>query len=279
MTIDNLVNVTGNLLSAGSQIDASTWQTSAEITHERVTGSYEVQNVLRNKYFYVGNFAAYTVENGDAILYFGGREANPILNNLKVVCDDLIKKHNYALSSSEIGDVRDSVESGESIRIKLSELSLQRHSAEFLYFEIDTENFDKLNKTQRLFVENIYGIGADFERNMSEFKKSGINKTRVYVLSEYYVKEHVGKNGIARACWLDDFGDGSSFITDDSVVSKYFAVRGVKKFAEGDAIETPVQTMYKIFSNTTINDLASEAKPEDILKMSKVVTEYLKTQN
>lgn len=278
MTIDNLVNVMGNMLSAGSQIDSSTWQTSAEIIEDILNGSEDVKTNLRSKSsFYTGNFAAYTVKDGDAVLNFGGREANPILNNLEVAYNDLIKNGNYSLNSADITAVRDSVKSGESIEIKLSGLGLRRLDDECAYFEINTENLDKLNQSQRLFAEKIYG--TNLKEVMTEFKKSNINTTRVYVLNEDYVKAHAGENGVARVCWLTDLSCKYIFSAEDIGISGGSTVRGVPYLAGGNATETSVQTMYQTFSNATIKELASKAKPKDILKMSKVVIEYLKIRD
>jgi len=234
MTIANLETIAGNLFNAGSQIDLSTMQTSAELTAERTSDETdkELQNKLKNIVFYTGNFAAYRVEDGKAVLYFGEREANPILNNLEIACYKLINKRNYGLNSSEVLAIKKSVDSGTTIRVKLEDLGLQKkYEDECSYIEFKTDDFDSLNKAQRAFAEKVHGSGDNFTKAMSKFKKDGINKTRIYVLNENYVKENAGEEGIARACRLYDLDYTYDFLAIVNYVYDNLAVRGERKIS------------------------------------------------
>ena len=70
-TVLNLENIVGTLLQSVQQTESGTWRTSAEIMTERRTNTD-----LRRQWFWTANFALYRVEDGEAVLYFGGRESN-----------------------------------------------------------------------------------------------------------------------------------------------------------------------------------------------------------
>ena len=220
-----LENVVGTLLRSVQRTVPGTWQTSAEITTERRTNTD-----LRRQWFWVANFALYRVEDGEAVLYFGGREANVIFDNIEEATSQLIKTGNYVPKKEGIDAVVASVKSGSTLRVKLSELKLNRVNDEFSYFEIDTSRYDELNAAQRLFAERVYGPGNDFVENMGMLAKAPIGKTRIYVLNPDYVESKVvGDGAVARACWLNLFNNFSNvYASDRNVGYTNVALRAVR---------------------------------------------------
>lgn len=218
--------------------DPSTVQCSDEITKDRKT---DID--LRNIWLWTANTALYRIEDSEAVLYFSrgdtSRRANPILKNLDEAKTQLLNTQNYRPSQEDIAAVVGSVETGETTRFKLSDLSLQRHDDEFSYFEIDTENYNNLNETQRQFAEMVYGSGDDFKEAMNTLRtsKQKIKTTRIYVLNEDYVKNKVkGDEAVARACRLNDFDCYSDFNAGGrGVDNAYCSLRGVPKVGEADA--------------------------------------------
>ena len=208
--------------------------TSAELTNAR----YEDEG-LRNKWFYTANFAMYTLEHGEGYVYFGGREANPILNNLTTACAQLINHQRYLPGSAARQAVLDSVRSGHTLRMKLSNLELEKSSGESAYFEIDTANYQRLNEVQRLFAEQVYGEGELFLQNMEIFFEVSIFKTRIFVLHPDYVGDRFTEGEAdSRACWLYIFDNYSKFNAIDTNVGNVSAVRGFLDVADnGEADE------------------------------------------
>ena len=70
----------GSLAELVPQFKPETCLTSAELANEKIG-----KNQLENQTFYTANFALYAVEDGNAILYFGGKKNNPIFNNIEEV--------------------------------------------------------------------------------------------------------------------------------------------------------------------------------------------------
>jgi len=92
-----LETITNNLSGGYKQLEPASFMTSAELTTERRTNE-----ALRNRWFYTANFSVYAVEEGKEILYFGGREANPILGNIDEACRQLISNKNYKINAAEM---------------------------------------------------------------------------------------------------------------------------------------------------------------------------------
>ena len=245
MALEGLVNEFGPLAKTVPLFEPGTWQESAELAKERIT---DIE--LRNIWFWTANFVMYTVENDEEFLYFGGREANPIFNNIAEAARQLTEEQNYKPTAEGIKSVLDSVKTGQTLRVKLSDLQLQGKDAEWRYFEIDTANWQNMNDAQKLFAGRVYGSmkertdpktkqkTSDFAEYMAELSKAGKSTTRVNVLNPEYVKGHVPKDGaIARTCRLLYFDFGSDFYADvRSIDASYGALRGVRrvKVAEGD---------------------------------------------
>ena len=233
MALENLVNRQGALAETYSQLDPNTIQHSAEIMNDRRT-----DRDLRKKWFWTADFPMYRIEDDEAVLYIAGRENNLIFEYIEEATRQIIRNINYVPEQEDIARVVASVESGETLRIKLSDLGLKRENSEWSYFEIDTAEYDEtLNPEQRKVAERFYGQGDDFVKNMKMLKEEGISKTRVNILNLDYVENHVEEDGaVARACWLSCFGDSSGFLACDWLVDvAYSSLRGVlSKVAEGD---------------------------------------------
>ena len=249
MALEGLVNEFGQLAQTVPLFEPGTWQESAELSKKRITNEK-----LRNIWFWTANFGMYTVENNEEFLYFGGREANPIFSNIGEAAKQLLENQNYKPTPSEIQAVHDSVQAGHTLKVKLSDLSLTVDNDEWGHFSIDTANWQRMNDTQKLFVERIYGSmkeredpatgqkTSDFAEYMSELRKAKKTSVNVYVLNPNYVKGHVlPKDGaVARACRLGNFDDYSNFDADyGDVGNADLALRGVRRVevAEGDTLK------------------------------------------
>ena len=237
MALEGLVNETGVLAKTFSKLDPDTIQHASGITNDRRTlEDKEKRQELRNKWFWTADSSLYRVEDGEAVLYFGNRDTNLIFKNIDEATIQLLRDNNYVPSREDIKSVVDSVETGNTLRIKLSELELKGDNNEWKYFDIDTSDYDNLNSTQREFAENIYGQGDDFIKNMEMFEKAGKFITRVYVFNPDYIKENVEEDGaIARASWLSNFGNDSDFYAyGRDVDSSDDSLRGVPLVGEAD---------------------------------------------
>lgn len=246
MTLEGLVNETGVLAKTFSKLDPATIQHASEITNDRRTlEDKEERQKLRNNWFWTADSSLYTVEDGDAILYFGNRGTNLIFKNIEEATTQLLKDNNYVPSREDIK----SVKTGNTLRINLSELELKGDNDEWRYFDINTSDYDSLNSTQRTFAESVYGQGDDFIKNMEMIDKAGKSTTRVYVLNSDYVKDHVERDGaIARASGLGIFGDVSGFYGEGrNVDSASGALRGVPLVGEADTQK--INEFYSLLKN------------------------------
>jgi len=250
-----LENRVGSLAQVVPLFKLGTARTSAEITQERVaeqkaeTKQRKRDRTLRDKLFYPNNFAMYTVEGGDSFLYLGGRTANLIFDNVQEASQQLVKTGNYTPNRESIDAVVASVNSGETVRVNVADLKLKKETAEYGYFEIDTTSYATLNDEQKKVAAVGYGSmeqrkvaggeTSDFDEAMAMLRSEGISTTRVYVLHPNCVNKNVKKDSaIARACWLDDTVNDSSFGANVRYVNYIGAVRGVPlAFAVENAAE------------------------------------------
>ncbi len=223
ITLETLV---GPLAKIFPQLERDTILHSDQLMTERRTNPE-----LRNQWFYTADSSLYTVEKeggiDEAFLYLGREPTNPIFNNIGEATQQLVKTRNYIPSSEDVGAV---VKAESTLRVKLSGLGLQKSNDEVYYFEIQTDNYDKLNPEQRRVAKRVYGQGNDFIENMEMLNKAAIRKTRVYVLNPEYVKNNVPQDGaIARASGLYGFVLGSRFFADGRDVDFHLGLRGVRK--------------------------------------------------
>ena len=267
-----LDNITGRLAETYPKFNPSTIQHSDEITNDR-----RADKSLRKKRFWTADFPLYRVEDDDVILYLARRENNLIFENIEKATKQLIKENNYFPEEQQ--DIETVINAESTLKINPSDLNLKRFDDEWCYFEINTEEYDELNKAQRAFAERVYGQGNKFIENMKMFKDSGINTTRIYVLNPDYVKKQ--NKPVARACRLNNFDYGSRFgALGRNVGGPNFALRGVRNVAEGDEkIEVDeITKAYNTFLKNPIKKLAESMTPESAERLSKILTTYLAQQ-
>ena len=272
-----LENRIGTLAELYPQFKEGTWQTSAEITNDRRTlKDEEKKQELKDTYFYTANFGMYTIEDNDEFLYFGGREANPIFDNIGEATTQLLENQNYKPSEEGIKAVVASVQSGATLKVKLSDLELKGDNEEWRYFEINTADYDSLNKSQRALAERVYGQGNDFVENMKMLNEEDISTAKIYVLNPEYVKKNIeaGK-ALARACWLYNFGGISSFDANGrSVDNANNSLRGVPLVGEADTQE--IENTYELLQKPAIQPIAADLlTQESATALSRVLTLYL----
>lgn len=234
----NLIYRRGTLIDLAKEIDLSTIRHSREIQKERINES------LESAAFITGDFLLYTIEKNQVILYLANREHNLIFKNLNDAVKQLKEKNNYFPKYSDISSV---IKAKSTLRINLNELKLkEQHDDEgdstgHSYFEIYTasktqdtkNNYDKLNKTQRMFAERVHGEGNDFENCMNMLNKNnqkyfGENNSRIgiCVLDPEYVKQTLKDKTVkclARLSELNNFNDYSTFFAISSCVETYDA--------------------------------------------------------
>ncbi len=243
MSLETKVKTIHGDFRRASEFAEGTWQSSAEITKDRIT-----KRQLRKEAFYTNNHALYGVEGGYAFLYFGSKD-NSIFRK------DTIDKAFEQLTSAETNhyyrppeeDVAKAKRSSLKLSISKLELKFNNESDSYGYFEVDTSDLigSKLNETQRKFAEAVYGSMKPDEKGESDYsramqtlsnKHKGIKTARIYSLREETVLKDAKDGVVARACWLYYFGNYSGFDADDRMVGNYNALRGVRNVvAEGGA--------------------------------------------
>ncbi len=278
MTIENLVSLQGPLAEAFSHLDPNTIQHAAEITKARKTNKE-----LRNQWLWTADGSVYTVEkdtcqhcgeqtNKEPTLYLTKGKDNPVFKNITEATEQLIKNQNYVPSKE---DLETAINSGGTLKTKLSDLNLQSNSGEWSYFEFDTKNYKKKsNAAQIAVIKRVFS-----EEGVKVLRDNGIKKTRIYTLTPNYVKKYIPKDSaIARACRLYDFGNDSTFDADVRIVdNSYGRLRGVlrKKVAEGDARNFSVAEAYKILLDNPKKAI-EEMTPEISAELWKLINGYRK---
>ncbi len=207
----------GRLKDIVPLFDPGTLQEAKEIMALR-----ESMPGIKDKWLWTADFPMYTVEKGEAFLYFAPKEYNLIFRDIENATAQLRKTGNYTPAPEGINEVAAAAAAGKALKIKISDLKLQKHNQndEFGYFDVDPDNTDSLNPSQKLLVQAIYGTSRPGDG--------------VYVLDSEYVKEALkGKEGsaIARASRLDGAYYGSRFDADDRKVGTPLSLLGVLKEA------------------------------------------------
>jgi len=151
--------------------------------------------------FYVNNFGMYAVENNDAILYFGGRDANPIFSNIDEAYKQLSEKDYYKISENDKKLIAESVNQNKTVRIKLSDLNLNIDNYKIGYFTFYNQNI-LFNKTQKTLIKKIYGI-ENHQKIKRFFSELDVSIVRIYTLNPKYVKKIAENGAIAMACKFD----------------------------------------------------------------------------
>lgn len=216
------------------KLNPKTIQHSYEITRDRNSPKDDSKRKeLRNNWFWTADSSLYMVEDGEAVLYFGRRCTNLIFRNIEKATSQLIDDYNYVPGKGDIQTVLDTVESGNTLKIKLSDLELEGCNNELKYFTIDTKDYDSLNEVQRQFAERVYGQGDDFVSAMKMLKDEGKTTVRIYVLNPDYVKDHVKPGGgIVRASGVSSFENDSDFNCGNRYVGNPNGyIRGESRYA------------------------------------------------
>jgi len=285
MSIDTkLENPQGTLLNVSKKINLSTVQHAREIQRDRQTDT-----ALRDMWFWTADFPLYTMEKGQATLYFADGKHNLAFQHLDDAVEQLRTKNNYFPNDSDIGSV---INAKSTLKVKLSDLKLERYDDEWSYFEIDTAKYSKLNKSQRVLAERVHGKGKAFDKTMKMLRdpkgddsNTGIQKTRVYVLNPTYVKNTLEKNNaksIARVSALDNFGDDSDFdASNRSVGNNGRRLRGVPLGAEG--ANAPKINPYEIALNTVLTHEKEilglmNTKPAYATKINSLLGKYISSK-
>jgi hypothetical protein len=220
----SLETVTGTLLQAYQQLDPNTIQHAAEIMMDRRT-----DESLRNRYGWTADFPIYTKEEG-GVLYLAPRKHNLIFRNIEDAAAQLRETGNYKPKPEEAAAVIASATSGETLKVKLSDVRLIRDNNHWSHFNIDTADYDKLNEAERALAERIYGQEEDFKKNMCMLDEAGITTTRAFVLHLDYVVNHAEDGAISRLGWLGSFGSDSEFIAEGrSPDYEHGSLRGVRR--------------------------------------------------
>ncbi|MBN2052943.1 hypothetical protein JW756_05545 [Candidatus Woesearchaeota archaeon] len=260
--LENLVNVPCPLDNAHAQLAPETIQEAHEIQLDRIK-----DKSLRSEWFIVGNGCVYNIEKGEAILYFTNTALNPVLKqeNIADAVNQIRNSRNYKVETYDFLLIRGGAakRNGGAKRYVLHDLNLTKHDDEWSFYEIDTTKYNKLNKTQRAFAEQVHGKGKQFEKVMDEMSKAGITKTRIYVLNPEYVQKTASDGAVARVGRLNDFYYISYFDACNWYIDNYIdRVRGVRRetVAEGDDATKPLPFDYKTAYETIL------ANPDEALK-------------
>ncbi|MGV8151287.1 MAG: hypothetical protein ACP5NV_06180 [Candidatus Woesearchaeota archaeon] len=232
MTLDSKIKSTtqGKLLDIAKTVDLNTVQHSWEIQKDRYNDiKINKENAtLKNQWFWTADFPLYTMEKGQAVLYMADRKHNLVFQNLETAVEQLKTDNNYFPKDSDIGSV---IDAKTTLKTKLSDLKLERLDSEWSYFEIKTNDYSNLNKSQRALAERVHGKGTAFARTMKMLNKNKIETTRIYVLNPEYVKNTLGQTGkksLARVSALIIFNNNSNFdASNRNVDSDSRRLRGV----------------------------------------------------
>jgi len=278
-TLDSKIQSTGQgiVIDIFKKVIPETIQHAWEIQKDRLE---DVS--LRSMWFWTADFPLYTMEKGEAILYFADRKHNLAFQNMDVAVEQLRTKNNYFPKDTDISSV---INAKSTLKVKLSDLKLEKNKDEWQYFEINTKKYSKLNKSQRTLAERVHGKGKAFDRTMKMLSDAGKSVTRIYVLNQEYVKKTLTENNaksLARLGFLNNFGDYSYFnASSRDVVNGGRRLRGVRRDAEGvvaQKIDQYDSALQLLTGNPkeTLNRI--QKKPEYVAKLSKIVTDYLSTK-
>ena len=231
-----LVNIFYPLSEAHAQLIPETIQEAHEIQKDRMK-----DRSLWSKQFIVGNGFIYTIENNEAVLYVTNAKFNPVLKQKSIAdaINQISRFGNYDVKADDFSliQMEATKKNGGAERYALFDLGLTKQDNECSFYEIDTVKYNKLNKTQRAFAEQVHGKGKQFTKVMSEMKKAGITKTRIFVLNPEYVQKVAKEGPVARVGGLDgfnlnyDFFACTRYLGDDNI-----RIRGVRRESIGETI-------------------------------------------
>ncbi len=224
----SLETITGNLRDGYKQLQPGTMLHVDQLMKERRT-----TEELRSNGFYTADGEVYLLDGARKTPTLAmTREAyNPVLQNIDVAYGQLVNKHNYRVSQT---DVQQALAASETVVIALPNLRLTEHNAEFSYLTLGTTpaKYDKLNDEERKLAKRVYGQEDDFAQNMKMLKDAGIGETRIWVLNPDYVRKQAEAGAVARASWLSIFINSSQFNAIDRNFVNRGRVRGVRRGSE-----------------------------------------------
>jgi hypothetical protein len=286
MTLDSKVKSTaqGKLLDIAKTVDLNTVQHSWEIQRDRYKDIKENENnaTLKNQWFWTADFPLYTMEKGQAVLYMADRKHNLVFQNLDDAVAQLRTDNNYFPKDSDISTV---ISAKTTLKTKLSDLKLERLDDEWSYFEIKTNDYSNLNKSQRTLAEHVHGKERTFARTMKILNKNEIETTRIYVLNPEYVKntlEQKDKKSLARVSALDDFLNNSSFDASNRVVGNDGRrLRGVSleaRSAETQKIDEYDNALKLITGNPKETLSRINNNPTYATGLNSIIGDYLKSK-
>ncbi len=200
-----LENIVGNLRDAYKQAVPGTVLCVDQLMKERITNPE-----LRNNLFYTADGEVYSMDGKTPTLRITREASNPILKNINVAFDQLMRKWNYFVPFAEFEAVK---AAPDTVVIDLNQLKLQDDDSEWRYLAVDTSRpLGKYNAEEQKLLERVFGVGDDYTRVMEMLRTSRlrIRQTRVYVLNPWYVTMK-GANIIGRASWLGCFLNYSYF--------------------------------------------------------------------
>ncbi len=286
-----LETITGNLRDAYKQLQPGTMLHVDQLTNERrLNPITETGEDLCKQSFYTADGNLYTVNRRGRVIWGITREPqNLLLQNIAEAFHQLTQKGNYFLSLLE-AEAR--LKHDDTILVEVEGLDLVGDgNKEFGYFVVDPKKVKKLNPKRKLVVTRIFGPDEDsFEQNMEMFAQAG-KVPLVFALRPDYVKNTLKNNDteyLARASWLYDFVNDSSFDANDRIVYGNNRVRGVRRIgaAAGDAqnqgpYRTPVQNEFKAHYDALFADPESAVKALDDKKaadLAGILQTYLATR-
>jgi len=200
-------------------LDINTIQHACEIQNDRRA------NLVRNKYntdliyksFVTADFSLYVLERKEVVLYLADREHNLILKNLDDAITQFKTTDNYFPKDADIGAVMDAK---TTLRIKLSNLDLNKYDRDLLYYCMDARDYGKLNSTQKKFAERIHGTGKDFKENMDMIVEKMArptewswqnNNVHMKVLNPEWVRIYLQENNARSLARLSTLADSNYF--------------------------------------------------------------------
>ena len=262
MVLDNLVSIPAPIDEAVPQLEPGTWQIARQITKERLTNPS-----VRNVRFYTADGPVYhTLENDNPRLIMTPEEFSPVAKDVGEACRQLRATGNYAVPGDQFAQARQAVSEGKAIEVILENLGLQRHDAEFSFFDVPTTptGYDRLTPDQRKLAEWAYGQGDDFAPAMNLVRTRGQNRptsvveaARIWVLNPAYVQSKTAEGGaIARASRLYGLDFDSGFdASDRGVDNSIVHLRGVRRIvaAGGGAPETLGVNFSELFGSQATN--------------------------
>ena len=254
----------GPFLNAHSQIVSGSGLEASEIMTLR-----ESRPEFGNSWAWTNNFSMYRVEQDEAFLYFTGREHNLGFRDIQDFTSQLREAGNYVPSQEGIQEVVGAASSGKALKIKISDLQLQKHNRndEYGFFDVDPDNLDLLNSAQKQFVQVIYGNSRP--------------GNRVYVLDSQYVKKTLKDkedSAIARASWLGGADYGSWFVAGGRDVGiANVGLLGVLKEAPQAPQKIEVDPYSQAYDALLANpqEALRRLTPERATGLSTLLTSYL----